>query len=74
MCALPTAPDPLPGRSRLADLLEHFSTIHDPRDVRRILHPLREGLLLVVTGTTTHMYLEADLAMKEGHCHRQGGI
>jgi predicted transposase YbfD/YdcC len=38
-------------RSRLRALLEHFSTIEDPRDVRRILHPLPEILLLVVCGT-----------------------
>jgi len=47
----PTAADPLPGRSRLATLLEHFGHIEDPRAVRRILHPLREVLLLVVCGT-----------------------
>jgi hypothetical protein len=47
----PTATDPLAGRSRLATLLEQFSQIKDPRDVRRILHPLREVLLLVVCGT-----------------------
>ncbi len=39
------------GRSRLSVLLEHLSAIDDPRDVRRILHPLREVLLLVVCGT-----------------------
>lgn len=38
-------------KSRLAALLEHFSFIDDPRDVRRILHPLPEVLLLVVCGT-----------------------
>lgn len=38
-------------KSRLRALLEHFSTIEDPRDVRRILHPLPEILLLVVCGT-----------------------
>lgn len=37
--------------SRLAILLEHFSTIDDPRDVRRIMHPLSEVLFLVVCGT-----------------------
>jgi len=51
MPTTPTAADPLPGRSRLAALLEHFGHIEDPRDVRRILHPLREILLLVVCGT-----------------------
>jgi predicted transposase YbfD/YdcC len=39
------------SRSRLAALLEHFACIEDPRDVRRILHPLREVLLLVVCAT-----------------------
>ncbi|MGF6231576.1 putative transposase YbfD/YdcC [Inquilinus ginsengisoli] len=39
------------AESRLRALLEHFSTIEDPRDVRRILHPLPEILLLVVCGT-----------------------
>lgn len=38
-------------KSRLGILLEHFSTIDDPRDVRRIAHPLAEILLLVVCGT-----------------------
>ncbi len=42
---------PLSDKSRLAVLLEHFSTIDDPRDVRRITHPLAEILLLVVCGT-----------------------
>lgn len=32
-------------------LLEHLSTIDDPRDVRRTLHPLAEVLFLVVCGT-----------------------
>ena len=40
-----------PERSRLAVLLEHLGTIEDPRDVRRITHPLAEVLLLVVCGT-----------------------
>lgn len=51
MPAISTLLEPLPGRSRLAALLEHFAHIQDPRDVRRILHPLREVLLLVVCGT-----------------------
>jgi len=38
-------------KSRLAVLLDHFARIEDPRDVRRILHPLCEVLLLVVCGT-----------------------
>jgi predicted transposase YbfD/YdcC len=41
----------LPRKSRLAALLDHFADIEDPRDVRRILHPLPEVLLLVVCGT-----------------------
>jgi hypothetical protein len=35
-------------KSRLGALLEHFAAIDHPRDVRRILHPLAEVLLLVV--------------------------
>lgn len=45
------AVDDLGVKSRLGVLLEHFSRIEDPRDVRRILHPLSEILLLVVCGT-----------------------
>lgn len=45
------APVALSDKSRLAVLLEHFATIDDPRDVRRISHPLAEILLLVVCGT-----------------------
>jgi predicted transposase YbfD/YdcC len=41
----------LPRKSRLAALLDHFAQVEDPRDVRRILHPLPEVLLLVVCGT-----------------------
>lgn len=41
----------LPRRSRLSALLDHFAHVEDPRDVRRILHPLPEILLLVVCGT-----------------------
>jgi hypothetical protein len=43
--------DVLPRKSRLAVLLDHFAEVEDPRDVRRILHPLPEVLLLVVCGT-----------------------
>jgi len=43
--------DTLPQRSRLRALLEHFAQVEDPRDVRRILHPLPEVLFLVVCGT-----------------------
>ena len=44
-------PTTQPDKSRLSVLLEHFATIDDPRDVRRISHPLAEILLLVVCGT-----------------------
>lgn len=39
------------GKRRLAALLDHFAQVEDPRDVRRIWHPLPEILLLVVCGT-----------------------
>jgi hypothetical protein len=39
------------SKSRLSVLLEHFSAIDDPRDLRRIMHRLAEVLLLVVCGT-----------------------
>jgi predicted transposase YbfD/YdcC len=42
---------PASEKSRLSVLLEHFATIEDPRDVRRVIHPLAEVLLLVVCGT-----------------------
>ena len=48
---MPAAACPGPETSRLSVLLEHFATIEDPRDVRRIAHPLPEVLLLVVCGT-----------------------
>jgi predicted transposase YbfD/YdcC len=38
-------------KPRLRALLDHFATIDDPRDVRRVAHPLPEVLLLVVCGT-----------------------
>jgi predicted transposase YbfD/YdcC len=38
-------------KSRLRALLGHFCVIDDPRDVRRVAHPLPEVLLLVVCGT-----------------------
>lgn len=41
----------LPRRSRVAALLDHFAGVEDPRDLRRILHPLPEIRLLVVCGT-----------------------
>lgn len=45
------ADEALPRKSRLAALLDHFAAVEDPRDVRRILHPLPEVLLLVVCGS-----------------------
>jgi predicted transposase YbfD/YdcC len=39
------------SKSRLRVLLGHFRRVEDPRDVRRILHPLPEVLLLVVCGS-----------------------
>ncbi len=39
--------------SRLRALLDHFSRIEDPRDQRRVAHPLPEVLLLVVRSTMT---------------------
>ena len=41
----------LPRWSRLAAQLNHFSHFENPRDVRRILHPLPEVLLLFVCET-----------------------
>jgi predicted transposase YbfD/YdcC len=41
----------LSRKSRLAALLDRFAEVEDPRDVRRILHPLPEVLLLVVCGS-----------------------
>jgi len=38
-------------KSRLGVLLDNLSTIGDPRDLRRIAHPLAEVLLLVVCAT-----------------------
>ncbi len=38
-------------KSRLRALLDHFDRIEDPRDPRRLAHPLAEVLLLVVCGT-----------------------
>jgi predicted transposase YbfD/YdcC len=39
------------ARSRAAVLLKHLSDVPDPRDPRRVAHPLPEVLLLVVCGT-----------------------
>jgi predicted transposase YbfD/YdcC len=38
-------------KPRLRALLDHFAVIADPRDARRVAHPLPEVLLLVVCGT-----------------------
>ena len=38
-------------KSRLRSFLDHFADIDDPRDVRRVAHPLAEVLLLVVCAT-----------------------
>jgi hypothetical protein len=38
-------------KPRLRALLDQFAIIKDPRDVRRVAHPLREILLLVVCAT-----------------------
>jgi hypothetical protein len=38
-------------KPRLRALLDHFAVIDDPRDVRRVMHPLTEVLLMVVCGT-----------------------
>jgi predicted transposase YbfD/YdcC len=46
-----TPADDFSSKSRLTILIEHLSRIDDPRDVRRIAHPLAEILLLVVCGT-----------------------
>lgn len=51
-----------PQASRLAVLLEHFALIEDPRDVRRILHPLKEILLLVTCGTIANCDDYEDIA------------
>lgn len=48
---MPSTSAVLSAKSRLAILLDHFATLDDPRDVRRISHPLAEILLLVVCGT-----------------------
>ena len=48
---MPPSLDLAPQKSRLGVLLHHFSTVDDPRDVRRTAHPLAEVLLLVVCGT-----------------------
>ena len=44
-------PSQVSEKSRRGVRLEHFATIDDPRDVRRIAHSPAEILLLVVCGT-----------------------
>ncbi len=39
------------AKPRLANLLDHFSVIEDPREPWRVAHPLPEVLLLVVCAT-----------------------
>ncbi len=39
------------AKPRLANLLDHFSVIEDPREQWRVAHPLPEVLLLVVSAT-----------------------
>jgi hypothetical protein len=55
-----------PQKSRLGVLLDHLSTIDDPRDVRRIAHLLAGVLLLVVCATMAVRDADADylLAVK----------
>ena len=48
---MPPFPVFAPQKSRLGVLLDHLAAIDDPRDVRRIAHPLAEVLLLVVCAT-----------------------
>lgn len=38
-------------KPRLRALLDHLAVVDDPRDARRVAHPLQEVLLLVVCGT-----------------------
>ena len=71
-----------PERSRLALLLDHLAAIDDPRDVRRITHPLAEVLLLVVCGTMAdcddydHIaaWGEAHLALLRRHLPYEHGV
>jgi predicted transposase YbfD/YdcC len=57
-------------KSRLRALLDHFALIEDPRDARRIAHPLAEVLLLVVCGTMADCDdYEAIATWGETHLH-----
>jgi predicted transposase YbfD/YdcC len=62
--SMPFVTESLTRRSRLAALLDHFSAVEDPRDVRRILHPLPEVLLLVVCGTVADCDDYEDIAAR----------
>lgn len=69
-------------KSRLAILLDHLGTIDDPRDPRRILHPLAEILLLVVCGTIADcddyddvaLWGEAHLDVLRRHAPYENGV
>jgi len=56
------AADLPPRKSRLSALLEHFAAVEGPRDVRRILHPLPEILLLGVSGAIADCDDDEDIA------------
>ncbi len=57
-------------KPRLRALLDHFALIDDPRDVRRVAHPLSEVLLLVVCGTMADCDdYEGIAAWGEAHLH-----
>jgi predicted transposase YbfD/YdcC len=57
-------------KPRLRALLDHFAVIDDPRDVRRVMHPLAEVLLLVVCGTMADCDdYEGIAAWGEAHLH-----
>jgi hypothetical protein len=52
----------LPRKSRLAALLEHFAEVEDPRDMRRILHPLPTCAAPRVCGTIANCDDYEDIA------------
>ena len=57
----------LPRKSRLTALLDHLAEVEDPRDVRRILHPLPEVLLLVAAWGAAHLdFLRRHLPYEHG--------
>jgi hypothetical protein len=55
-------------KSRLKSLLDHSSTIEDPREPWRVAHPLPEVLLLVVCGTICDCE-DCDLIAEWGAAH-----